>query len=109
MTGVSGLAHAQIVDTTVPGHPRVSEVDQRLQNQQNRINNGVKDGQLNAHQAVRDEKADARVSQELSRDQAKNGGHITKAEQNRMNKQLNKDNSRIHRQRKAEQNAGTAQ
>jgi hypothetical protein len=98
-SGAAGVAHAQTSDTTIPGHPRVNEVDQRLENQQNRIDNGVKDGQINAKQEMRDEKTDAKVSQELSADQAKNGGHITKAEQRKMNKQLNGNSKRIHRQR----------
>ncbi len=90
---------AQTTDTTVPNHPRVNEVDQRLQNQQNRIDAGVANGQINANQAARDQKTDAKVSQELSADEAKNGGHITKAEQTHMNNQLNKDSTRIRHQR----------
>ena len=46
----------------VPGHPRISEVDRRLENQQGRIGAGVKDGQINAKQESRDEKTDARVA-----------------------------------------------
>ena len=96
----SGAAQAQTsAPVTDPGHPRVNEVDQRLQNQQNRVDNGVKDGQINAKQEMRDDKTDAHVSQELSKDEAKNGGHITKAEQVRMNRQLNRNSHRIHRQR----------
>ena len=83
----------------VPGHPRVNEVDQRLQNQQNRIDAGVQNGTLNAKQATADEKRDAKVGQELSADEAKNGGHITKAEQAKMNKQLNKNSKKIHKQK----------
>jgi hypothetical protein len=90
-------AHAQ--DADVPGHPRVNEVDQRLQNQQNRIDAGAADGQLNANQAAHDDARDAKVSQELSADEAKNGGHITKAEQRKMNRQLNHNSKKIHRQR----------
>lgn len=94
-------AFAQSTDTGVPGHPRVNEVDQRLQDQQTRIDNGVKDGQMTAGQTTRDETRDARVSQELSKDEAKNNGHITKAEQRRLNRQLNRNSADIHRQRKA--------
>jgi hypothetical protein len=90
---------AQTADPTVPGHPRVNEVDQRIENQQQRIDNGVKDGQINAKQEMRDENKLNKVSNELSTDEAKNGGHITKAEQTKMNKQLNHNSRRIHRQR----------
>lgn len=92
---LSGAASAQ----DVPGHPRVNEVDQRLENQQQRIDNGVKDGQMSQGEAARDEKRDAKVERQLSRDEAKNGGHITKAEQRHMNRELNHDSHKIHRQR----------
>lgn len=82
-----------------PGHPRINEIDQRLENQQQRIDAGVAKGQINANQAVRDEKTDAKVSQELSADEAKHKGHITKAEQRQMNRQLNRNSKRIHHQR----------
>jgi len=104
--GASGLAQAQTTGTTptVPSAPvtspnGVNQIDQRLQNQQNRVDNGVKDGQINSKQEMRDDKADAHVSTELSKDEAKNGGTVTKSEQVKMNKQLNKNSHRIHRQR----------
>jgi hypothetical protein len=85
----------------VPGHPRVNEVNQRLDNQQNRVQAGVADGQLNAKQAARDEKQDANIAQRESKDEAKNGGHLTKNEQQNLNKSLNHDSNRIHKQRTA--------
>ena len=97
---LTSSAFAQTPDADVAGHPRVNEIDQRLENQQTRINNGINDGQLNARQAARDEKRDAKISQELSRDEAKHNGHITKAEQRKMNRQLNKNSKKIHHQRK---------
>jgi len=83
----------------VPGHPRENEINTRLQNQQNRISNGVADGQINAKQAARDSARDARVAREESRDEAKHDGHITKAEQTKMNRQLNNNSEHIHDQR----------
>ena len=84
-----------------PGHPRVNEVDQRLQNQQNRINAGTANDTMTQAQAAKDEARDAKVSSELSADEAKNNGHITKAEQAKMNRQLNRDSTKIHNQKKA--------
>ena len=95
----SAGAMAQASTTDVPGHPRVNEVNQRLDNQQNRIQNGVADGQMNAKQAARDEKQDANIAQRESRDEAEHGGHLTKQEQKNLNKSLNKDSTRIHKQR----------
>lgn len=99
---VSGAALAQTsqpAPTDIPGHPRVDEVNQRLDNQQNRIQKGVADGQINAKQEARDESHDANVAQRESRDEAEHGGHLTKAEQKHLNKSLNKNSSRIHKQR----------
>jgi len=97
---ISGATFAQTATPTdVPGHPRVNEVNQRLDNQQNRIQNGVADGQINAKQEARDEKHDANIAQRESTDEAKHGGHLTKAEDRHLNKSLNRNSSRIHRQR----------
>jgi hypothetical protein len=82
-----------------PGHPRVNEVDDRLANQQNRINNGVANGQMTQGQANRDEKRDARVERQATRDEARHGGHLTKREQRHMNRELNHNSRNIHRQR----------
>jgi Skp family chaperone for outer membrane proteins len=87
--------------TDIPGHPRVNEVNQRLDNQQQRIQNGVADGQINAKQEARDESHDANIAQRESRDEAEHGGHLTKAEQRHLNKSLNKNSGRIHKQRTA--------
>ncbi len=97
----SGAAMAQTTAPQVsdPGHPRVTEVNQRLENQQTRIQNGVADGQINAKQEARDEKQDANIAQRESADEAKNGGHLTKNEQHNLNKSLNHDSRRIHKQR----------
>jgi predicted carbohydrate-binding protein with CBM5 and CBM33 domain len=98
--GISGAAMAQTTDDpNVPGHPRINEIDQRLENQQDRIDAGVKDGQINAKQEARDDAIDSKVSQQLSADEAKNGGHITKAEDVQLNKELNLDSKDIYDQR----------
>jgi hypothetical protein len=96
----SGAAMAQAApQTDVPGHPRVNEVNQRLDNQQNRIQAGVADGQINAKQAAHDEQHDANIAQRESADEARHGGHLTKQEQNNLNKSENHNSRRIHRQR----------
>jgi Skp family chaperone for outer membrane proteins len=99
LAGSSFSAFAQDAGTAVAGHPRVNEVDQRLQNQQNRIDAGVKDGQINAKQEMRDEKRGTRVSQQLSKDEAKHNGHITKHEQKKLNKELDKNSKHIQKQK----------
>ncbi len=85
--------------TVDSGHPRVNEVDQRLDNQQNRIDAGVAQGTVTPKQAGRDEARDARIEQRAQADEAANGGKLTKAQQRRLNKGLNKDSSDIAKQR----------
>jgi hypothetical protein len=94
---VSGTVVAQ--DTSVPGHPRVNEVNQRLTNQQNRIASGQANGTINGKQAARDEKQDANIAQRESADEAKHNGHLTKGETTRLNKSENHDSRRIRRQK----------
>jgi hypothetical protein len=83
----------------VPGHPRVNEVNQRLDNQQNRIANGEANGTMNGRQAALDETRDANIAQRESRDEAAHGGHLTKREQHNLNRSLNRNSSDIHRQK----------
>ena len=96
---VSTLAFAQTSDDAATTHPRVNEVTQRLENQQKRVDAGVKDGQINATQAAHDEKRIDNVNNQLTKDEAKNGGHITKAEQKKMNRELNNNSKHIKHQR----------
>jgi hypothetical protein len=80
-----------------PGHPRVNEVNQREQNQQDRIANGLKSGTLNAKQAGNLEKREAAVQNREQKDMAKNNGHLTKAEQKGINRQQNRISKSIYK------------
>lgn len=92
---LAGIASAQ----TVPGHPRVNEVDQRLDNQQQRIDNGLAKGTMTPTQAARDEKRDASIAQRASVDEARHGGHLTRAETRRLNRAENRNSRAIYRQK----------
>jgi hypothetical protein len=85
--------------TDVPGHPRVNEVNNRLDNQQNRINNGLKNGTMTTGQADRDETRDANIARRESVDEAKHDGHLTKQEQKNLNKSENRNSRAIYRQK----------
>jgi hypothetical protein len=101
LIGAAGSAMAQTAPAVPdPGHPRVNEVQQRIDNQENRVDRGVSDGQINAKQAAHDDAKLSREQTSLNQDQAKDGGHITKGEQRNLNKRLNKGSRQIHRQRK---------
>lgn len=70
-------------------HPRRAEVNQRLKNQNKRINKEVKEGEITKAQARKLHKQDRAIRQE-ERDMAKqNGGHITRQEQKVLNRQEN--------------------
>lgn len=102
LIGTAGTAFAQTAPAVPdPGHPRINEVQDRIDNQQSRIDRGVSDVQINAKQAAHDDAKLAREQNSLNKDEAKNGGHITKGEQRNLNKRLNKGSRQIHRQRKA--------
>jgi hypothetical protein len=92
-TSTSG-AGPGVVD---PGHPRVNEVNQREQNQQDRVANGLKNGSLNANQASNLEKREAAVQNREQKDMAKNNGHLTKAEQKGINRQQNRISKSIYK------------
>ena len=91
--------HSMAQTAPVPDHPRENEVNQRLDNQQSRINQGLAKGTMTGQQAARDEKHDANIAQREAVDESKHNGHITKAEQNRLNKSENKNSKRIRKQK----------
>jgi hypothetical protein len=95
----AGPVMAQTQSNDVPGHPRVNEVNNRLQNQQNRINNGLKNGTMTQGQADRDETRDANIARRESVDEAKDGGHLTKRQDRNLNKSLNKNSGKIYKQK----------
>jgi len=80
-----------------PGHPRVNQVDQRQANQQDRIANGVKNGDMTPGQAARLEKNQQRIQNQKSADMAAHGGHLTKQEQNQLNREQNKQSRKIYK------------
>jgi hypothetical protein len=82
-----------------PNHPRVNEINQRLVTQQSRVAAGVARGQIGTWQARRDAAVDARVSRQLSRDEAMHDGHVTPIEQFQLNRELDRNSVRIYDQR----------
>lgn len=74
-----------------------NEVDQRRKNQQGRIASGIATGKLNAGQTARLEKRESAINQETRTDRALNGGHLSSAEKQRINRQQNNMSGRIYR------------
>ena len=78
-------------------HPRVTEVNQREQNLNNRINQGVTNGTLNSQQAANLDQKVQNIQQQEAKDLAANSGHLTGAE----DRQLNREESRLGHQIRA--------
>jgi hypothetical protein len=79
------------------GHPRVNQVNQREQYQQNRIANGVKNGQLTPHETANLERKENRLVGNEKRDMAKDGGHLTANDQAKLNHEANQVSRDIYR------------
>jgi hypothetical protein len=70
-------------------HPRRAEVNQRLENQDRRIDREVKEGDMSKAEAGKLHREDRHIRAEERQMAAENGGHITKAEQRKLNRQEN--------------------
>jgi primase-polymerase (primpol)-like protein len=70
-------------------HPRRTEVNSRLRNQNNRIRQDVRNGSLSKGQAAALHTQDHQVRQEERDMAAQNNSHITKTEQRALNQQEN--------------------
>ena len=76
-------------------HPRRDQVNDRLANQNRRIHEEVKEGEMTKAQAARLHKEDRNIRKEEQLMASQNGGHITKAEQRVLNQQENKVSAQI--------------
>ena len=71
-------------------------VAQRKENQQDRIANGVKSGQLTAGETANLETKEAAINGETRADRAANGGKLTSAEKQQINQQQNQLSKQIY-------------
>lgn len=80
-------------------------IAERKENQQDRIANGVKSGQLTPGETANLEKKEAAINKETSADRAANGGKLTSAEKAQVNRQQNQVSKQIYTDK---HNANTA-
>ena len=78
-----------------PGHPRVNQVNRRETKQQDRIANGVKNGQVTPGQTARLEHGEQRLQNNEKKDMAKDNSHLTKQDQRQLNRESNRMSKRI--------------
>lgn len=74
-----------------------TEVGQRQRNQQERIAQGVRSGQLTAGETARLEGREANLHREIKNDRAANGGKLTPQERRKVNRQQNRTSRAIYR------------
>ncbi len=84
--------------TTVALSAQTSQdINQRKENQQDRIAQGVKSGQLTAGETSHVEHQEAGINHEEKAMRAQDNGHLTKADKSVINKQQNQESRRIYR------------
>jgi hypothetical protein len=92
MASTAGIASAQAPahdSQWEKTHPRRDEVNDRLANQNQRINKEVREGEMSKAKAARLHRADRRIRKEERNMASRNGGHITKVQQEKLNRQEN--------------------
>ncbi len=92
---------AEAQDTTT-GNTNSPTIDQRKQNQQQRIGEGIENGSLTAGEAGRLEKKEAVINKEENK--AKSDGNFTAAERARITRQQNRLSHQIYTQKHDAQN-----
>jgi hypothetical protein len=93
LAGLVGTASAETA--WQKNHPRRTQVNQRLANQNKRIHQDVKNGTLSKSQAANLHHQDRQVRREERAMASQNGGHITKSEQKVLNSQENKISGQV--------------
>jgi hypothetical protein len=81
--------------THIPDHPRVNQVNSRIDNQEKRINQERREGELTGHQARQDRRNLRAINQEKHDMRKEDNGHLTRADQRALNQQLNHNSRRI--------------
>jgi hypothetical protein len=86
-----------------------NKVGQRRENQQDRIAQGVKSGQLTAGETAKLEKQQQGINKQVSADRKANGGKLTTGEKKQVNKEQNAASKNIYNKKhNAKTQAGTA-
>ena len=95
LTLVPAAALAQAtVTTTTTTH---ATINQRKENQQDRIAQGVKSGQLTPAETARLEHQETGINKEEAGMRAEDNGHLTKQDRKTLQRQQNQESRRIYR------------
>ncbi len=91
-------AAAQTAEPAAPAAVRPT-INQRQRNQQKRIAQGVKSGQLTAAETANLERREAAIHREVHNDRVANGGKLTPAERRQVTRQQNRASRAIYRKK----------
>ena len=97
LSPVAILAQSTTTTPTTTTAPTSASINQRKENQQDRIAQGVKSGQLTPGETAKLEHQEAGVNKEEKGMRAQDNGHLTKADKTLINKQQNQESKRIYR------------
>jgi hypothetical protein len=96
LLAVMGLAMTGVAVSTAAAdpqwdanHPRRDQVNDRLENQNRRIHQERREGEINGARARALHAQDHRIRMQERRMAARHGGHITRSEQRKLNRELN--------------------
>jgi hypothetical protein len=93
------IATALLASIVAPLAASAGEVEHRIDNQQHRINQGVKNGSLTNGEYTRLDNREDRIQAERNRDLRRNDGHLTPTEYKRLNRQENRLSDQIYFQK----------
>jgi hypothetical protein len=95
--GTVAMAQTPATPSATPSTPAQDpSIAQRKENQQDRIANGIKSGQLTSGETSNLESKEAAINGETRADRAANGGKLTAAEKQQVNRQQNKLSNQIY-------------
>lgn len=106
LSPVAILAQSSTTTPTTTTAPTSASINQRKENQQDRIAQGVKSGQLTAGETGKLEHQEAGINKEEKGMRAQDNGHLTKADKSLVNKQQNQESKRIYRDKHNAKKAG---
>jgi hypothetical protein len=91
------IAQTAVTTPAPPTHKPHATINQRAENQQDRIAQGVKSGELTAGETSRLEKQEAGINKEKAGMRAQDNGKLTKQDRKTLTRQQNQESKRIHR------------
>jgi len=81
--------------TNIKNHPKVNQVDKRIDNQEKRITTERKEGDLTKAQAQQDRKNLSNINNEKKDMRKMDNGHLTNQDQKALNQQLDQNSKKI--------------